>query len=354
MTEAAQQRPIKLTCNNLWKVYGARADRLDRGDGLFAGDRVAACEKLRAGGHIPAVIDANFVVHTGEIFVIMGLSGSGKSTLVRCLSRLIEPSSGQVLLDGEDLLAASPQRLIALRRREMGMVFQHFGLLPHLNVLDNVAFPLRMQGRPIEERRSRAREMISLVGLEGRERSFPHQLSGGQQQRVGLARSLAVGPALWFLDEPFSALDPLIRRQMQDEFLRLQRMLSKTIIFITHDMQEAFRLADRIAIMRQGEIIQIGRPADIVREPADDYVARFVEDIPLVRVMLAKDIMQPVNGGVTRADAVEPTATVEDLLARLAGGSAGFRVVDDTGDALGAIDAAAVLSIVDRDRQRRR
>jgi glycine betaine/proline transport system ATP-binding protein len=233
------------------------------------------------------------------------------------------------------------------------MVFQHFGLLPHLNVLDNVAFPLRMQGRPVEERRSRAREMISLVGLEGRERAFPNQLSGGQQQRVGLARSLAVGPALWFLDEPFSALDPLIRRQMQDEFLRLQRMLSKTIIFITHDMQEAFRLADRIAIMRQGEIIQIGSPADIVREPADDYVARFVEDIPLVRVMLAKDIMQPVNGS-GRADAVEPTATVEDLLARLAGGAAGFRVVDDTGDALGAIDAAAVLSIVDRDRQRRR
>jgi glycine betaine/proline transport system ATP-binding protein len=196
--------------------------------------------------------------------------------------------------------------------------------------------------------------MISLVGLEGRERSFPNQLSGGQQQRVGLARSLAVGPALWFLDEPFSALDPLIRRQMQDEFLRLQRMLSKTIIFITHDMQEAFRLADRIAIMRQGEIIQIGSPADIVREPADDYVARFVEDIPLVRVMLAKDIMQPVNGSGARADQVEPTATVEDLLARLAGGAAGFRVVDDSGQALGAIDAAAVLSIVDRDRQRRR
>ena len=196
--------------------------------------------------------------------------------------------------------------------------------------------------------------MISLVGLEGREQSFPNQLSGGQQQRVGLARSLAVGPALWFLDEPFSALDPLIRRQMQDEFLRLQRMLNKTIIFITHDMQEAFRLADRIAIMRQGEIIQIGRPAEIVRAPADDYVARFVEDIPLVRVMLAEDIMQPVNGaGGGRIDEVAPTATVEDLLAKLAGGSTGFRVTEG-GAALGAIDAAAVLSIVDRDRQRRR
>src|SRR5262249_22483111 len=258
----------------------------------------------RTGGHIPAVIDAGFDVLVGEIFVIMGLSGSGKSTLVRCLSRLIEPSSGQVLLDGEDLLAASPQRLIELRRREMGMVFQHFGLLPHLNVLDNVAFPLRMQGRPTEERYSRAREMISLVGLEGRERSFPHQLSGGQQQRVGLARSLAVGPALWFLDEPFSALDPLIRRQMQDEFLRLQRMLNKTIVSTPQDAGGPSRPADGFPIRRRAEIIQTGRPADIVRQPADDYVARFVEDIPLVRVMLAKDIMQPVNGSGSRADVV--------------------------------------------------
>jgi glycine betaine/proline transport system ATP-binding protein len=346
------ERPIKLACRKLWKAYGPQAGRT--ADALFAGDRAAACERLRAVGQIPAVIDADFEIHVGEIFVIMGLSGSGKSTLVRCLSRLIEPSSGQVLLDGEDLLSASPQRLIELRRREMGMVFQHFGLLPHLNVLDNVAFPLKVQGRAPQERYARAREMISLVGLEGREQALPSQLSGGQQQRVGLARSLAVGPALWFLDEPFSALDPLIRRQMQDEFLRLQKKLNKTIVFITHDMQEAFRLADRIAIMRQGEIIQIGRPADIVRAPADDYVARFVEDIPLVRVMLAEDIMQPLNGGMSgRVDEVEPNTTVEELLARLAGGSSGFRV-SDRGNALGAIDAAAVLSIVDRDRQRRR
>ncbi|HWA48534.1 MAG TPA: betaine/proline/choline family ABC transporter ATP-binding protein [Dongiaceae bacterium] len=347
------ERPIKLVCRNLWKAYGPQADRIS--DGLFNGDRASACDRLRAEGHVPAVIDANFDIRLGEIFVIMGLSGSGKSTMVRCLSRLIEPSFGQVLLDGEDLLSASPQRLIDLRRREMGMVFQHFGLLPHLNVLDNVAFPLKVQGRPAQERYGRAREMIALVGLEGREQSFPHQLSGGQQQRVGLARSLAVGPALWFLDEPFSALDPLIRRQMQDEFLRLQKMLGKTIVFITHDMQEAFRLADRIAIMRQGEIIQIGRPADIVRAPADEYVARFVEDIPLVRVMLARDIMRPTNGSNSagRVDAVEPTATVEDLLAKLAGGSTGFRVTDG-GAAVGAIDAASVLSIVDRDRQRRR
>ena len=204
----------------------------------------------------------------------MGLSGSGKSTIVRCLSRLVEPTSGHILLDGEDLLQASERQLIDLRRRAMGMVFQNFGLLPHLTVLDNVAFPLRIQGKTLSERHVRAREMIELVGLQGREASYPHQLSGGQQQRVGIARSLAVGPELWFLDEPFSALDPLIRRQMQDEFLRLQKMLNKTIVFITHDIIEAFRLADRIAIMREGEVIQIGRPVDIVLNPADDYVAR--------------------------------------------------------------------------------
>ena len=222
----------------------------------------------------------------------MGLSGSGKSTIVRCLSRLVEPTSGHILLDGEDLLQASERQLIDLRRRAMGMVFQNFGLLPHLTVLDNVAFPLRIQGKTLSERHVRAREMIELVGLQGREASYPHQLSGGQQQRVGIARSLAVGPELWFLDEPFSALDPLIRRQMQDEFLRLQKMLNKTIVFITHDIIEAFRLADRIAIMREGEVIQIGRPVDIVLNPADDYVAEFTEDVPLLRVLTVRELME--------------------------------------------------------------
>jgi glycine betaine/proline transport system ATP-binding protein len=235
----------------------------------------------------------------------------------------------------------------------MGMVFQHFGLLPHLNVLDNVAFPLRVQGKSPKERTARAREMIALVGLEGRELSLPSQLSGGQQQRVGLARSLAVGPGLWFLDEPFSALDPLIRRQMQDEFLRLQKMLHKTIVFITHDIQEAFRLADRIAIMRQGEIIQIGRPTDILRNPADEYVAQFAEDISLVRVILARDIAEP-NAGGFEAEPVEPTATVEDLLARLAHGARGFSVTAADGAPLGMIPPQAVLAILDRDRERRR
>jgi glycine betaine/proline transport system ATP-binding protein len=354
MAGLAQARPVKLSCRRLWKVYGKHADTLDRNAELFAGDRDTARERLKRVGQFPAVLDASFDVHVGEIFVIMGLSGSGKSTLVRCLARLIDSSHGHVLLDGEDLLAASARRLIALRRSAMGMVFQHFGLMPHLSVLDNVAFPLRVQGRTARDRYARAQEMIALVGLEGREASFPHQLSGGQQQRVGIARSLAVGPALWFLDEPFSALDPLIRRQMQDEFLRLQKRLNKTIVFITHDIQEAFRLADRIAIMRQGEIIQLGKPTDILRNPADGYVAQFIEDISLVRAIRASDIAVPDGADRgRRMEAVKPTATVEDLLARLAAGASGFRVVDEDGKALGLIDPNSVLAILDRDRDRR-
>jgi glycine betaine/proline transport system ATP-binding protein len=354
MIHPTPDRAVKLACRNLWKVYGTGAEQLRRDRDAFSGARAAVCDGLRQRGQLPAVIAADFDVLTGEIFVIMGLSGSGKSTLVRCLSRLIEPTAGQVLLDGEDLLAASPKRLIELRRQAMGMVFQHFGLLPHLTVLDNVAFPLRVQGRPTKERYARAREMIDLVGLAGRETSFPNQLSGGQQQRVGIARSLAVGPGLWFLDEPFSALDPLIRRQMQDEFLRLQKGLHKTIIFITHDIQEAFRLADRIAIMRQGEIIQIGKPSEILRDPADGYVAQFVEDISLVRAVNAGDlaVANGVDAGAS-AETVAPDATVEDLLARLARGSTGFKVAGADGNVLGAIDRSAVLAVLDRDRERR-
>jgi glycine betaine/proline transport system ATP-binding protein len=354
MSTDSSERAVKLSCRNLWKVYGTQADQLGRDRAAFSGDRPAVCDRLRQGGQLPAVIDANFDVLTGEIFVIMGLSGSGKSTLVRCLSRLIEPTAGQVLLDGEDLLAAGPKRLIQLRRQSMGMVFQHFGLLPHLNVLDNVAFPLRVQGRGVKERYARAHEMIELVGLAGRETSFPNQLSGGQQQRVGIARSLAVGPGLWFLDEPFSALDPLIRRQMQDEFLRLQTALQKTIIFITHDIQEAFRLADRIAIMRQGEVIQLGKPSEILRAPADEYVAQFVEDISLVRAIHAADLVVPaaIDCG-PRMATVTPQATVEDLLSALARGTTGFCVAGEDGKVLGAIDPQSILAVLDRDRARR-
>jgi glycine betaine/proline transport system ATP-binding protein len=224
--------------------------------------------ELAESGFVGAVRGASLDVSEGETFIIMGLSGSGKSTLVRCLSRLIEPTAGEVLFEGRDLLKASARELIEIRRHKMGMVFQHFALLPHLTVLGNVAFPLAIQGVGKEPREARAREVIELVGLAGRETAFPRELSGGQQQRVGIARSLAVKPEIWFLDEPFSALDPLIRREMQDEFLRLQSVLRKTIVFITHDFDEAIRLADRIAIMKDGEIIQVGTPEELVTRPA--------------------------------------------------------------------------------------
>ncbi len=352
------KRAVKLSCRNLWKIYGPQAATYAQKDRLPAGDHAEIKKRLQESKHLAAVIDASFDVHVGEIFVIMGLSGSGKSTLVRCLSRLVEPTQGSVLLDGDDLLQADARQLIQLRRRAMGMVFQNFGLLPHLTVLDNVAFPLRIQGQPPAVRQARAREMIDLVGLNGRELSFPHQLSGGQQQRVGIARSLAVGPELWFLDEPFSALDPLIRRQMQDEFLRLQRLLHKTIVFITHDILEAFRLAERIAIMREGEVIQIGSPADIVLNPADDYVAEFTEDVPLMRIISAGDLVRgnaPLPGaGSNNAPHAPATINLEELVPRLAEGAAAFTVDGEDGRPLGTIHAVAVFEVLSRDRQRRK
>ncbi|MBN9221855.1 MAG: betaine/proline/choline family ABC transporter ATP-binding protein [Mesorhizobium sp.] len=345
-------RPIKLACRNVWKVYGRRPGYYFDSRGYVI-DPDALAERLRAEAHLPAVVDATFEVATGEIFVIMGLSGSGKSTLVRCLSRLVEPSAGEILFDGKDLLKATGKELIELRRHAMGMVFQNFGLLPHLTILGNVAFPLKIQGKPVKEREARAREMIALVGLEGREGSYPHQLSGGQQQRVGIARSLAVGPELWFLDEPFSALDPLIRRQMQDEFLRLQRMLRKTIIFITHDMGEAFRLADRLAIMRAGKIVQIGRPAEIVLNPADDYVAQFTEDMPLLRVIKAGDLATPLAGASAPDQSVAADASLEELIPRLASGVGAFAVLDTGAGAPALLTASSVLAVLEREQKRR-
>jgi|RhiMetdeSRZDD1v2_1073273.scaffolds.fasta_scaffold63286_3 glycine betaine/proline transport system ATP-binding protein len=344
--------PVKLACRNVWKVYGSRPGYYFDSRG-YTIDPSALTERLRAEHHIPAVVDASFDILRGEIFVIMGLSGSGKSTLVRCLSRLIEPSAGQILLDGYDLLKVSNRELVELRRHAMGMVFQNFGLLPHLSVLDNVAFPLKIQGKPAGERLARAREMVALVGLEGRERALPHQLSGGQQQRVGIARSLAVGPELWYLDEPFSALDPLIRRQMQDEFLRLQQLLKKTIVFITHDITEAFRVADRLAIMREGRIIQIGRPAEIVLNPADEYVAHFTEDVPLIRVITAGDLVSPLSNGAPQGEKVAASTALEELVPRLAAGVSTFMVVGEQQQPVGALDATAALAVLARDRKRR-
>ena len=342
---------IKLSCRNVWKVYRDDAAPYFRKD-VSTGDAGRLALRMRADGAIPAVVDVSFDVHVGEIFVIMGLSGSGKSTVVRCLSRLVEPTRGEVWLDREDLLRKSARELIDIRRHKMGMVFQNFGLLPHLNVFDNVAFPLSLQGLPASECNERVGRVIQLVGLEGRERSFPRQLSGGQQQRVGIARSLAVEPELWFLDEPFSALDPLIRRQMQDEFLRIQHRLKKSIVFITHDFLEALRIADRMMIMRDGMVVQVGAPADLIINPADDYVAEFTEDVPMVRVLKASDVLdrsRTVQPGMPQQSA---DTSVEDLLPLLAEHREGISMMRD-GVSIGVVTAASVISVLAHEQHHR-
>ncbi|HKL06282.1 MAG TPA: glycine betaine/L-proline ABC transporter ATP-binding protein [Roseovarius sp.] len=297
-----------ISCRNVWKLFGPRP-----GPYLADLEPTASFDQIRADGYVPAVRDVSLDISKGEMLVIMGLSGSGKSTLVRCLSRLIEITGGEVQVEGQVIGDLSEKELIDLRRNKMGMVFQSFGLLPHRTVLENVAFPLEMRGQNIHSRRARAMEVIELVGLGGREDYFPRELSGGQQQRVGIARSLAIEPDIWFLDEPFSALDPLIRREMQDEFLRLQGLLGKTIVFITHDFDEALRLADRIAIMKDGAVEQCDRPDRIVMNPATEYVAKFIEDIEKARVVHASAMMQPVNGHDLSGAAVEGGKTISQL-----------------------------------------
>jgi glycine betaine/proline transport system ATP-binding protein len=336
----ANQRPVKLACRNVWKVFGRGAEDFMRGHGD------ASDEELLAAGLIGAVRRASLEVHQGEIFIVMGLSGSGKSTLVRCLSRLIEPTAGEVMFEGRDLLQASERELIELRRHKMGMVFQHFALLPHLTVLDNVAFPLAVQGVPKAQRIARAQEVIELVGLKGRELYFPRQLSGGQQQRVGIARSLAGEPEIWFLDEPFSALDPLIRREMQDEFIRLQNVLHKTIVFITHDFDEAIRLADRIAIMKDGQIIQVGTPEELVVRPATDYVAEFTRDVQRAKVISAKALMRSVQPGQPHGGTVPAEARVAAFAAAIVGDSRPFAVVDGDGAVIGQINRDDVIDVL--------
>ncbi|MEX2318533.1 MAG: ATP-binding cassette domain-containing protein, partial [Bauldia sp.] len=258
----------------------------------------------------------------------------------------VEPTAGEILFNGRNLLAASPREMIEIRRHRMGMVFQHFALLPHLSVLGNVGFPLEVQGVARAARDKRAQEMIDLVGLSGREADYPHQLSGGQQQRVGIARSLAVEPELWFLDEPFSALDPLIRREMQDEFLRLQDTLHKTIVFITHDFDEAIRLADRIAIMKDGRIEQTGTPEDLVLRPATDYVAEFTRDVPKAKVLTVASVMTPAVNGATTAGEVGAGERIAAVAARLRDATAPFAVVDGEGRRVGAVTRDAVADVL--------
>ena len=331
----------KLVCRNVWKIFGDGAAAF-----LQATAPSPSLEQLRDAGLVGAVRDVNLTVNDSEIFVIMGLSGSGKSTLVRCLSRLVEPTAGEIVLNGENLLAASDARMIEIRRHQMGMVFQHFALLPHMSVLANVAFPLEVQGIDRHERETRAQSMIDLVGLSGRENAFPRELSGGQQQRVGIARSLAVEPELWFLDEPFSALDPLIRREMQDEFIRLQSVLKKTIVFITHDFDEAIRLADRIAIMKDGEIVQAGTPEDIVLNPATDYVAEFTRNVAKAKVVRVATVMNPAKGKKLPDETIAATATIADAAPLFLDGVRQIRVVNGSGKTAGILDRGDVVAMM--------
>jgi glycine betaine/proline transport system ATP-binding protein len=281
------------------------------------------------------------------MLVIMGLSGSGKSTLLRCVSRLTEATSGNILVNGQDLLAMKNRELIELRRNKMGMVFQSFALLPHKTVLENIAFPLQIKGQSTKDSINKAFEMVELVGLDGRENYFPRQLSGGQQQRVGIARSLAVEPDIWFLDEPFSALDPLIRKEMQDEFLRLQGVLSKTILFVTHDFDEALRLADRIAIMKDGVIEQLDSPANIVLNPATEYVRKFTEEVPREKVLKIETVMDPVDTTESLSDLrVLRHAIIETVAEEVLNEKQPVQVVDNDNKLVGMVKPSKVIHIL--------
>lgn len=331
-----------LSVQSLWKVFGPKADKI-----VGTPDaELSRPELMEKTGCTAAVRDVSFEVSPGEVFVVMGLSGSGKSTLVRCLTRLIEPTAGEVLIDGEDVVSMSDSRLRDLRRHHVSMVFQHFGLLPHRKVIDNVAYGLEIRGVGKSERRAKAQELVDLVGLSGNEDSYPDQLSGGMQQRVGLARALAVDPSVMLFDEPFSALDPLIRRDMQNEVIRLHHEVGKTMVFITHDLQEALKLGDRILIMRDGALVQMGTPADVVGAPADDYVRDFVSEIPRSHVLNLRWVMRdprpddPLDGPAMAADTIVRAAARQVIDAEHP-----VRVMDN-GQLLGVVDQDDILRVI--------
>ena len=329
-----------IKCESVYKIFGANAEKMLQN----ASGNVDA-KKFQEAGCIVGVNNASFEVSKGEMLVVMGLSGSGKSTLLRCISRLTDATSGKIYIDGQDLLALNNKELIELRRNKMGMVFQSFALLPHKTVLENIAFPLQIKGIKTQESISRAMDMLKLVGLDGRENYFPRELSGGQQQRVGIARSLAVEPDIWFLDEPFSALDPLIRKEMQDEFLRLQEKLQKTIMFITHDFDEALKLADRIAIMKDGIIEQLDTPANIVLNPATEYVRKFTEEVPREKVLLIADVMDKTKDNLGDLK-VSKDEIIENVAEKILTQEKSVAVVDNNNNIIGSINPAKIINTV--------
>ncbi|WP_070194777.1 quaternary amine ABC transporter ATP-binding protein [Streptomyces oceani] len=343
-----------MRAEHLYKVFGRRADRA-----VARLEDGTERDQLRAEGTTAAVVDASFEVEEGEIFVVMGLSGSGKSTLLRMLNGLLEPTSGRVLFDDEDLTALPPRELRKVRAHKISMVFQHFALFPHRSVLENAGYGLEVQDVPRTERERRAAEALEMTGLQGWERSWPDELSGGMQQRVGLARALATDAEVLLMDESFSALDPLIRRDMQDQLLELQRKLKKTIVFITHDLNEAMRLGDRIAVMRDGRIVQVGTAEDILVRPATDYVASFIQDVDRSRVLTAGSIMEyagtdsaTVPGrGLSKAPTVTTETPLAELFAPFSAGEDTIVVTDGSGMPVGVVDRERLLTVLAQEPQ---
>ncbi|MDC0232572.1 betaine/proline/choline family ABC transporter ATP-binding protein [Pelagibacteraceae bacterium] len=331
-----------IKCESVFKIFGSNPEKM-----LEKKSGYVDAKNLQEAGYIVGVNNASFEVAMGEILVVMGLSGSGKSTLLRCISRLTDATSGKIYIDGQDLLTLKNKELIELRRNKMGMVFQSFALLPHKTVIENIAFPLQIKGMKTSDSISKSLEMAKLVGLEGRENYFPRELSGGQQQRVGIARSLAVEPDIWFLDEPFSALDPLIRKEMQDEFLRLQSSLKKTIMFVTHDFDEALKLADRIAIMKDGIIEQLDTPANIVLSPATEYVKKFTQEVPREKVLKIESVMDSKDQDNNLSDfTVSKDSIIETVAEKILGQEKSVTVVDDDNNNVGIINPAKIIRIL--------
>ena len=301
-------------------------------------------------GHVVAVKDVSFSIQKGETFVVMGLSGSGKSTLVRCLTRLIEPTSGSVIIDDTDVTKISRNSLLDLRRNKMSMVFQHFGLFPHRTVLENISYGLEIRGEKKQDRLDKSMESLNLVGLKGWHNNYPRELSGGMQQRVGLARAMAVEPEILIFDEPFSALDPLIRREMQDELLDIQKKLQRTMVFITHDFLEAIKMGDHIAIMKDGEISQVGTPEEIVANPVDQYVKDFCEDVPKYKVLSAGKVMrkecsdESKNLFLDKTKCIDENAKIESLIDQICEDDTAYPIINsNSGELVGEIDRTIVM-----------
>ena len=335
----------KIICKNVWKIFGTYPNRtlenLDRS--------LSRAEVQAQTGHVIGVNDVSFDIKKGETFVVMGLSGSGKSTLVRCISRLIEPTAGEIFIDGENIITYSKAQLTELRRFRMSMVFQHFGLFPHRKVIDNISFGLEIRGMDKKVRKTKAMEVLEKVGLHGWADHYPRELSGGMQQRVGLARAMAVDPEILMFDEPFSALDPLIRREMQDELLNIQAEVQKTMMFITHDFLEAIKMGDRIAIMKDGVVVQIGTPEEIVTDPVDSYVREFTEDVPRYKVLSVGKVMRVASDAVLAdgTERVNAHAKLDSLIDVATQCDGPLAVVDDENEIIGEIDQAMILKAMD-------